>query len=143
MQRRDFLKGSCRICLLGLTAASVAELYSCSPSAGQNIMKSEVVDNKMLVPIKSFDAKPFQIVSSKKYPFEIAVQKKDDGSYEALLLKCTHYDNQLQPTGNGYTCNFHGSKFDKDGKVLKGPAASPLTHLKVSQTSTEIYIHLI
>jgi Rieske Fe-S protein len=143
MQRRDFIKGTCRVCLLGAAGASLINLAACSPSTGTAISTSEVIDNKVSVPLYMFDKSPLQIISPKKYPYEVAVQKEQDGTYKALLLKCTHFDNQLVQNNDGYTCNFHGSHFDKEGKVVKGPASEPLAQLKTSITSTEIFIHLI
>jgi Rieske Fe-S protein len=143
MQRRDFLKGTCRICLLGSAGAAVIQLASCSPSFGQNIIKSEIADNKITIPIALFNTNTFQLISPKKYPYEIALQKEADGTYKALLLKCTHYENQLQPTGNSYSCSLHGSRFNKEGAVLKGPASEPLIQLTTTLTTTDILIHLI
>lgn len=143
MQRRDFIKGTCRICLLGAAGASLIDLAACSPSTGTAIGKTEAIDNKVAVPVSAFNKTPFQVISPKNYPFEIAVQKEADGTYKALLLKCTHYTNEVVPQGGGYICSAHGSRFDKDGKVLRGPASEPLTQLKTSVTSTDIVIHLI
>lgn len=143
MQRRDFIRGTCRVCLLGAAGASLINLAACSPSTGSAISKTEVIDNKVAVSIAAFEKVPLQIISPEKYPYEVAVQKEQDGTYKALLLKCTHYDNQVQQDGNGYSCSFHGSRFDKEGKVLKGPASEPLMQLKTSVTATEVFIHLI
>lgn len=143
MERRDFIKNTCRVCLLGAAGASLINLAACSPATGSAIAKPEVIDNKITVSAASFDTNPLQIISPKKYPYEVAVQKQQDGTYKALLLKCTHFDNQLVQNGNGYTCNFHGSRFDRDGNVIKGPASQPLAQLKTSVAGTEILIHLI
>jgi Rieske Fe-S protein len=143
MERRDFLKGTCRICLLGAAGTSLIDLAACSPSTGNAVTKTEVKDNKATIALVEFDKSPLQIISPKNYPYEVAVQKEQDGTYKALLLKCTHFDNQLVQNSNGYTCNFHGSRFDKKGTVVKGPASQPLTQLKTSITGTEIFIHLI
>lgn len=143
MQRRDFIKGTCRVCLLGAAGASLVDLAACSPSTGSAVAKTDVIDNKVSLSLAAFETKPLQIISPKKYPYEVAVQKEQDGTYKALLLKCTHFDNQVVETSNGYTCNFHGSQFDKEGQVLKGPASQPLAQLKTSITETEIFIYLI
>jgi len=47
-------------------------------------------------------------------------------SCAAYLLKCTHADAQLIPSGDSYHCSLHGSRFDLDGKVRKGPASKDL-----------------
>lgn len=143
MQRRDFIKGACRICLLGTAGASVIDMAGCSPSVGSTIFKPDIVDNKIQIPLKIFDKNAVQIISPKNFAYEVAVQKNKDGAYKALLLKCTHLANQLMPTGNGFTCNLHGSRFTKDGIVLKGPAAAPLQQLHTTVTDQYLFIHLV
>ena len=143
MQRRDFLKGACKICLLGAAVTNVtADLSSCSPKMVGNTFKPAVNNNQVEVPLSMFENQPFQVISPAKYEYEIAVEKKPDNTYKALLLKCTHYQNQLTTTGNGFTCSLHGSKFDKEGNVLKGPAENPLQELKTQIIKDNLLIHL-
>ena len=143
MQRRSFIKGACRICLLGATAASIgADLASCSPAAGTNVFKPVVIDNSIEIPLSLFDAHSFRIISPEKFQYEIAVEKKAADNYKALLLRCTHHDNQLMSTGNGFTCNLHGSKFDKEGNVLNGPAETALKQLHTQIVKTNLVIQL-
>jgi Rieske Fe-S protein len=143
MQRRDFLKGACRICLLGTAVAAAGNsLYGCSPSVGNALLKPTITDNKIAVPLSIFEKGNLQIITPEKYPYEIALEKKQDGTYTALLLKCTHYDNPLTPTGNSYTCNVHGSKFSKAGDVQKGPAEHSLQQLPTTVSSTNLSILL-
>ena len=142
MQRRDFLKGACRICLMGAAGAAVIDLAGCSPAIANNVFAPPVIDNSVQVPLHIFDTKPLQIISPKQYAYEVAVEKQADGTYKALLLKCTHYANQLIPTGNGFTCNAHGSRFDKEGKVVKGPAEQSLKQLQTTITDQNLFIHL-
>ena len=143
MQRRDFLKGACKICLLGNAGATVINMSGCSPSIGNTISKPEIVDNNIQIPLTIFDTNPVQIISPKNYAYEVAVEKNKEGTYKALLLKCTHMANQLVPTGNGYNCNLHGSKFSKEGTILKGPAATPLQQLQTTITEKHLLIRLI
>lgn len=143
MERRDFLKGACRICLLGTTGAAVIDMAGCSPSVGSTVTKPAIVDNNIQVPLSLFDKNPVQIVSPQKYAYEVAVEKNKEGIYKALLLRCTHQANQLIPTGNGYACELHGSKFTKQGTVVKGPAAIPLQQLQTTLTEQYLLIHLL
>jgi Rieske Fe-S protein len=143
MQRRDFLNGACRICLLGAAGASVIDMFSCSPATGNAIATSEAVNNKVTIPLSVFEKGPIQVISPKKYPYEVALKKEQDGTYKALLLKCTHFDNQIVQSNDGFTCHFHGSHFDKEGNVTKGPASEPLTQLKTTINNTDIIIQLI
>ena len=119
-----------------------ADLSSCSPKTAANTFRPPVNNNQVEVPLSMFETKPFLVVSPAKYQFEIAIEKKQDNTYKALLLKCTHQDNQLTITGNGYTCNMHGSKFNKAGSILKGPAELPLQQLKTQIINNNLLIHL-
>ena len=143
MDRRNFIRGACRVCLLGTAAAAIgADLASCSPATGKNVFKPVIIDNKIEVPISIFDSNPFQVISPDKFLYEIAIENKGNDSYRALLLRCTHQDNQLTNTGNGFTCSLHGSRFDKEGNVLKGPAETVLQQLKTQIIKTSLLIHL-
>ena len=129
--------------MLGATAASIgADMASCSPASGSTVFKPVINDNMIEIPLSLFDSKSFRIISPEKFQYEIAVEKKDADTYKALLLRCTHHDNQLISTGNTYTCTLHGSKFDKQGKVLNGPAENPLKQLHTQISKTNLLIHL-
>ena len=146
MQRRDFIKGTCKFCLLGAAGFAVA-LEACSPKTGAAVAEKlkpiQSQGNTALVPLSNIGTdKEYHIIAVEKYPYEIAVQQKQDNTYKAILLMCTHYDNALMPTGNGYSCNVHGSRFSKDGKVLNGPAEQPLIELKTEIQSGNLLIHL-
>jgi Rieske Fe-S protein len=144
MERRNFIRSACRICLLGAAGAAIAsELSSCSPATTGSIAYKPIAKNNMLeVPLSIFEQKSFQIISPTNFEYEIAIEKTDASNYKALLLKCTHYDNQLTPTGSGYTCSLHGSKFDKEGNVINGPAAHALKQLKTQLTNTSLLINI-
>ena len=143
MQRRNFIKGACKICLLGAAGAAIAaDLSSCSPGVAKNTFKPVVKDNEVEVPLSLFDNQAFKLISPANYNYEIAVEKKQDNTYHALLLRCTHQENQLTPTGNGFTCSLHGSKFDMEGHVLKGPAESPLQQLNTRIVKNNLIIHI-
>ncbi len=144
MERRSFIKGACRICLLGAATAAVGEIASsCSPTTGKNIFRPEVTNNTVEVPLSLFDTEAFQLISPNKFAYDIAVQKGKDSNYKALLLSCTHYDNQLTVTGNGFTCSAHGSRFDKEGNVINGPAQRPLKQLSTAIVNNILLIQLI
>ena len=108
---------------------ALADLSACSPS-GYKAIRADIVDNKVQVPLSSFDQAPFQVIGPRKYGYEIAAYKNPDKSFTALLMRCTHMDNQLTATGSGFYCNLHGSTFDQQGNVKKGPAERRLKELK-------------
>lgn len=141
MERRDFLSSSCRICLLGAAGFSIAQFLSCSPA--MPVFKTTITNGDLIVPLDLFEKSPLQIVHPAGWYYNVAVQKNDDDdSFTALLLQCTHQENQLTPTGTGYHCSLHGSDFDKQGNVRKGPAELPLHHFKTSVNNSFVIIHI-
>ena len=56
-------------------------------------------------------------------------------SVRALSATCTHLGCVIQADDQGFLCPCHGSRYDKDGSVLYGPAPHNLTWLKVSMAS--------
>ncbi|MEP6583292.1 MAG: Rieske (2Fe-2S) protein [Ginsengibacter sp.] len=141
MQRRVFIKSACNTCLLGAAGFLAAQIPGCSP-ASFPIFKTDVKDRKIEVPLSLFEKSPMQIVRPKNMFYDIAVQKKNDKTYSALLLLCTHQQTQLTVTGKGYSCPLHGSNFDENGNVLKGPAESPLEHLNISVVNDNLIIQI-
>ena len=124
MERRNFIKTSCKICLLGTIGATVETLTGCG--AAYPVFKTAVIDKKITVPLSLFATNTTQFIRPKGWYYDIAVQKTGSG-YTSLLLMCTHQDNQLDINGNkGYSCTLHGSTFSTEGKVLKGPAEKAL-----------------
>jgi len=131
MERRDFLKSSCKACLLGASGVLLSQLVACTPAA-YTVYKTEVTDRKLSVPLSLFDKGPLQFVRPRGWYYDIAVQKNENNEYTALLMQCSHQENQLTPSANGFHCTMHGSDFAKDGSVKKGPAELPLKQYKTS-----------
>ncbi len=140
MHRRNFISSSCKICLLGAAGYSLLQLESCSPAS--SIYKTSIINGDLNVPLHLFDKSTLQIVHPDGWYYDVAVQKNADDSYTALLLQCTHQQNQLTLTGNGYHCSLHGSDFDKLGNVRKGPAEQPLYHFETSVNNNTLNIHI-
>ena len=95
------------------------------------------------MPLTMFDKSPLQFVRPKGWYYDIAVQKKEDNSYSALLMQCTHQENQLTPTGNGFTCSLHGSQFDKAGNVRKGSAEQHLEGYRTFVDNGNLIIEIL
>jgi cytochrome b6-f complex iron-sulfur subunit len=60
--------------------------------------------------------------------------------FSALSLVCTHLGCTVEQRTNGFDCPCHGSRYDANGNVLKGPAKLPLQKLHVEITDND---HLI
>lgn len=139
MERRKFISSSCKICLLGAAGFSLTQI-GCATTFP--VYKTSITNGSLNVPLNLFDKSALQIVRPAGWYYDVAVQKNTDNSYSALLLQCTHQENQLTPTGSGYHCSLHGSDFDKQGNVRKGPAEQPLHHFKTSVENNFISIHV-
>lgn len=140
MERRKFISSSCKICLLGAAGYSLTQLVGCATVS--SVYKTAITNGAVNVPLMLFDKSTLQIVRPNGWFFNVAVQKNADNSFTALLLQCTHQENQLTPTGAGYHCSLHGSDFDKQGNVRKGPAEQPLHRFQTSVNDNAVSIHI-
>jgi cytochrome b6-f complex iron-sulfur subunit len=61
----------------------------------------------------------------------VAVFRDPEGVY-AVSTICTHLGCVVKPNPEGFECPCHGSRFNPDGTVLRGPAPRALPWLKVS-----------
>lgn len=63
-----------------------------------------------------------------------AVLLHTESGFSALSLVCTHLGCSVENDVQGFACPCHGSRFDVNGKVLQGPAAQPLSTLRIEIT---------
>src|SRR4029077_14935375 len=63
--------------------------------------------------------------------------KRSDGTLEAFSLLCTHVccECSFISSSNIYYCPCHGSEFDSKGRVVVGPANSPLPSITLNVDS--------
>ena len=140
IERRKFLESACKACLLAGAGFLISDLSACSPSA--KIIKLPVSQNSVRLPVTSFANETMQIVRPEGWFYDIAVRKTSEDQYEALLLECTHQQNQLIVNPNGFKCNLHGSQFNLNGQVTKGPAERPLKKFETSLDQGQLVISL-
>ncbi len=88
------------------------------------------------------ESKKFKIGRPKNFPMglvkkleekRIYVFSENEG-FHAISSVCTHLGCIVAITESGFQCPCHGSKYNRDGKVIAGPAPSPLPWLKMSQS---------
>jgi Rieske Fe-S protein len=56
----------------------------------------------------------------------VAVTRGAGAAVAVLSLTCTHLGCRVSAVEDGFVCPCHGSRFDRDGAVLQGPATAPL-----------------
>ena len=137
MERKDFLKTTCGLCIGIGAGLLITELAACSHLP---IYKTEVQNNKVTVPLSLFATTDLQIISPKGLDYDLAIRKQANDTYTALLMRCTHADNPLQSSGNGYSCSLHGSAYSKDGAVVQGPAETAMVHYPATVSGTDLII---
>jgi len=66
----------------------------------------------------------------------------DGGEYAALSSICTHRGCTVDLGGSGLSCPCHGSQYDREGRVTRGPAARALTRYAVRVAGDELVIEV-
>jgi Rieske Fe-S protein len=56
----------------------------------------------------------------------ILLVRRDSGEFRAVSARCTHQGCRVKPAPNFFVCPCHGSTFDFDGNVVRGPAQRAL-----------------
>jgi len=67
---------------------------------------------------------------------QVYIVRTSSGFY-AVSAVCTHLGcvTQWKPEANRIACPCHGSKFQRDGKKIEGPAPRPLPHYSITLTA--------
>ena len=81
----------------------------------------------------------FDLGEAAKYPVGSRTVRADipaviynrAGDITAYSLTCTHLGCTVEEDGEAFSCPCHGSRFNNNGEVLKGPAQKPLRRLEV------------
>jgi Rieske Fe-S protein len=76
-------------------------------------------------------ASDYATASSTLLPDVPALLVHSDRGFTAFSLACTHLGCTVESQSDGFTCPCHGSRFDLQGKVIRGPASKSLVSLRV------------
>lgn len=63
-----------------------------------------------------------------------AILIHDDKGLRAISLTCTHLGCSVEERNFGFECPCHSSRYDLDGRILKGPAERDLNILRVEES---------
>jgi Rieske Fe-S protein len=75
-------------------------------------------------------------------PDPIFVLAEPNGSYTALSSRCTHRGCVVDVQGPRIVCPCHGSTYDRDGRVLRGPAERALARYDVTRSGDYLEVRL-
>jgi cytochrome b6-f complex iron-sulfur subunit len=121
--RRSFL----RVVGAGAAASMVPFVVGC---AAKNSGQAEATGTFSAGSVSSLQPGVPKVLSR-----PVVVILDDQGVY-AMSTICTHAQCDMRSDGditaNSIVCTCHGSEFDVDGNVIKGPAVAALRHFSVS-----------
>lgn len=135
VNRRDFLAKSA---LAAASMAALSALNACGdgqigPPVPNTNSSDPTLPGGGPVTVKVADfpglASPGTLVAIDS---ERAVMRTGDSTFLGLSMICTHELCLTSISATGFNCPCHGSRFDKSGDVINGPAAKPLHPLNVS-----------
>lgn len=138
MDRKDFLKKGCSLCIGGSLFSLFLESCQSIP-----IYKTTIENKKLVVSLDHFKENNFLIVRASNVSFDIAIIKSSDVKYRSFLMVCTHADNPVRFNGKEFFCNLHGSIFNRNGEVEKGPAEKSLISLVTELADNFLTIKLV
>lgn len=107
-----------------------------------SVIKTTADNNLLSIPLTEFGKSSYKLVRVSNYDYDLAIQKQKDGTYQTLVLMCTHAGQPLTKTGSNYYCTLHGSQFDHEGHVTKGPADKDLVQLPSTISNDHLIINL-
>lgn len=132
ISRRTFLAGT-GLALGGLLGCATAITYQATVvDGGISLTRSELQ-------LLGGTDKPI-IVKADDLPDPILLIPIGENNFRAVSGRCTHLGCHVRPSGNFLVCPCHGSTFDLEGQVVRGPAQSPLEIYPVKAKETEIEI---
>ncbi len=142
MDRRNFIFNS-----ISLAAGSLGLSMYLSACGTQKQVQASNKSGLITLPLQSFknekgEYREMVSVNAEGVPYVIFVFRKTESEFTALKGMCTHNACDLNPVQTGLDCPCHGSRFNKEGTVLNGPASKNLTRYFTSVSGNDLLINL-
>ncbi len=88
------------------------------------------------------ESRKFKIGKPENFPLGTAIKLDDRKVFifsgaaglHAISATCTHLGCIVAISETGFKCPCHGSKYNRDGKVIGGPAPRPLAWFEISKS---------
>lgn len=147
--RRSFLATACQLCGMVATAGIATSLATLTTSCAAAKTSVRREGNQLVIALKEWpkdkDGKTLPLFTTKVegLPFDLAIVKTGEDAYKALYLQCTHKVNPVNWTGDAFVCPDHGSRFDLQGDLKKGPAKTGLKTYPVTKRGDEFVVSLV
>ena len=145
MERREFIKTTCAVCIGTMALASFIAACKSSKyiSSFTEENKKIVIKKSEFVIVKRGKEKQLSHITLKPagLQFPIAVYKTGN-EYKALYTQCTHQGCELTAYDAALVCPCHGAEFNTRGNVTQGPAETDLKTFATTHDNENIYIQL-
>lgn len=131
--RRDLFRS---FALVALGGGSAAVLAACSGSGpGSSPAGGPSASGNLTIPKSAVPSGSGMIKSG------FIVTQPAAGTFKAFSNICTHQGCPITDIAGGtIMCNCHGSEFNLDGSVKRGPASRPLTAAKLNEKGSNLDI---
>ncbi|MGB7539472.1 MAG: ubiquinol-cytochrome c reductase iron-sulfur subunit [Anaerolineales bacterium] len=143
MDRRDFLKA---LAVSGSAAALGPILAACGSAvpAGSGTVSAAGITLDLTQPENQSLAAvggALALEANNLDPKGLLLFRKDESTVLAFSRKCTHLGCVVGEFNGGIsTCPCHGSQYDTNGNVIKGPAPKPLQTFPATVRGTTVTI---
>ncbi|KAF0237404.1 MAG: Rieske (2Fe-2S) domain-containing [Prolixibacteraceae bacterium] len=140
MERRKFFRNFAVGGSLLLTAPVI--FNSCSDDLTEDDNNNNNNTGGITVDLTDPDYAALKTVGGFAYKGDIIIIRSTETVYIALSKVCTHLQCTVtySSSSKDIPCPCHGSKFNTEGAVLNGPAASPLKKYDVKQNGNTLTI---
>ena len=120
--RREFLCGTARVLAAGALAGTAAPLLEACSGTGER-KKPRLFEATFSVATLTEDGQTLVMPAGGMDGSPILIVRISPRRYNALSMICTHEGCPVNRPVNGrINCPCHGSQYDLDGNVLRGPA---------------------
>ena len=127
-------KGVSRRDFLGLASAGAVIMSSLAALAGVLRLAKPNVHYEESKKFRIGKPENFPVGTIKKLEKEKVHIFSDENGLYAITAICTHLGCIVALSDNGFDCPCHGSKYNRDGKVIAGPAPRNLPWLEISES---------
>jgi len=127
LSRKEFLKKTAILSSGLIILPAVGELTGCS-AAGEFLKVAVSPKGIIKYDVTNSLKKPGEAVllEPDKTDSRVLLIRKKDSTFITLSLVCTHRGCELSKRRDYLECPCHGSEFNFDGNVIKGPAGKSL-----------------
>jgi Rieske Fe-S protein len=136
MDRRSFMMGGA-CAFASLTLGGCASLASVQVQPVAGAIRLSLAEHPSLTQKGGWLKVRPQTWSNSVYVLAL-----DDGGYAAISPICTHQSCTVDIAGARLVCPCHGSTYDREGHVLKGPAERALQRFATRVETGELVIEI-